>query len=92
MLMGAAIFVWCAYSLFVPNQHFHFGVANLPGLLSGPFRDMKEASKRRAHSAAFTPSPLRRKPATAVGLGRGAGVATVLLRCWSSVGPVLLPC
>ncbi len=31
--MGAAILAWCAYSLLVPNVHFRFGVANIPGLL-----------------------------------------------------------
>src|SRR5215467_4152313 len=30
LLIGTAILLWCAYSLFVPNQHFHWRIIDIP--------------------------------------------------------------
>jgi hypothetical protein len=32
-VIGIAILTWCAYSFFVPNQHFHMRITDLPRLL-----------------------------------------------------------
>jgi hypothetical protein len=32
LLLGSGILVWCAYSLFLPNQHFRLRAIDIPGI------------------------------------------------------------